>query len=77
MEWKLAKDGSSLEYRDGDTVVDTLGWNSAAGCYVNRAGERMGREFNDARRAVESGVKPEERAQKMLFGAPLAAKGRT
>ena len=61
MNWKLSPDEKTWEYRDeSGALVDSLIWDSFAVTYRDREGRRLGREFNAARAAVESGHKPAE-----------------
>jgi hypothetical protein len=70
-EWHLSADQSHWEYRDGERVVDTLRWDRDGrtyGCYVNRDGHELSRDFGEAKRIIETGAKPAGAAQVPLFG---------
>lgn len=59
MNWKLSTDQRTWEYLDAaGAVVDSLEWCYREKCYIDFAGGRVGENFDQARRAVESGHKP-------------------
>ena len=60
MKWALSTDERTWEYRDGaGALADSLIWDNISATYRDRDGRQLGNHFDAARRAVESGHKPD------------------
>ena len=61
MKWELSADQSEWQYTDHRrTVMATLRWDNANLVYRDGEGRSLGREFNGARKLVETGNVPQE-----------------
>ncbi len=59
MKWRIPAEKEDWAYvDDAGNVVDVLKYDNAKVTYTNQAGVPLGKEFNAARKAIETGSVP-------------------
>ena len=60
LKWKLSADQNTWLVFDGERLVNTVHWDKERGgfgAYVDSSGRDLGREFNNAKAAVDSAAR--------------------